>query len=212
MEKSWWLFWCCNAMGLMEIMKTMEAPESLSSDRLHNKLRVLVVCALPHLKLWHCLDYHGHCHDLHHRDDFNDDDNDDGHLHGTELDIVLLLLLSSSPPAPLLAHRVEDAVVRPEQPRSCLLSFSFSILCFFHSFVHLISTLFCHSWAGRSSSLGRILSCPSLCRRRYFLLTFVFLTMIDIILFLTVILNEFLIVMSITIILIFTISVCLGSW
>ena len=128
MKKSWWLFWWCNAIGLMEIMKTMEAPESLSSDRLHNKLRVLVVRALPHLKLWHCLDYLCHCHHLHHRDDFNDDDNDDGHLHGTELDIVLLLLLSSSPPAPLLTHRVEDAVVRPEQQRSCLLSFSFSIL------------------------------------------------------------------------------------
>ena len=128
MENYWWLFWCCNAM--MEIMKTMEAPESLSSDRLHNKLRVLVVCALPHLKLWHCLDYLCHCHHLHHRDDFNDDDNDDGHLHGTELDIVLLLLLSSSPPAPLLAHRVEDAVVRPEQKRSCLLHSCFSILSF----------------------------------------------------------------------------------
>ena len=140
MENYWWLFWCCNAM--MEIMKTMEAPESLSSDRLHNKLRVLVVRALPHLKLWHCLDYLCHCHHLHHRDDFNDDDNDDGHLHGTELHIVLLLLLSSSPPAPLLTHRVEDAVVRPEQQRSCLLSFSFSILCFFPFFrsfnIHLI--------------------------------------------------------------------------
>ena len=74
--------------------------------------------------------------------DFSDDDNDDGHLHGTELDIVLLLLLSSSPPAPLLAHRVEDAVVGPEQQRSCLLSSSFSILCFFPFFrsfdIHLI--------------------------------------------------------------------------
>ena len=47
----------------------------------------------------------------------------------------------------------------------CLFPFPFFV--FFHSFVHLISTLFCHSWAGRSSSLGRILSCPSLCRRRY---------------------------------------------
>ena len=142
MEKSWWLFWRCNAMGLMEAMGTMEAPKSLSSDRLHNKLRVLVVRALPHLKLWHCLDYLCHCHHLHHRDDFNDDDNDDGHLHGTELDIVLLLLLSSSPPAPRLAHRVEDAVVRPEQQRSCLLHSSFSILLFFFlqlSFdIHLI--------------------------------------------------------------------------
>ena len=157
MEKSWWLFWCCNAMGLMEIMKTMEAPESLSSDRLHNKLRMLVVCALPHLKLWHCLNYLCHCHHLRHRDDFNDDanddahldfsddDNDDGHLHGTELDIVLLLLLSSSPPAPLLTHRVEDAVVRPEQQRSCLLSFVFFLFhslfffSFFRSFdIHLI--------------------------------------------------------------------------
>ena len=38
-------------VAVMEAMVTMEAPESLSSDRLHNKLRMLVVRALPHLKL-----------------------------------------------------------------------------------------------------------------------------------------------------------------
>ena len=89
----------------------------------------------------------------------------------------------------------------------CLLPFPFFV--FFHSFVHLISTLFCHSWAGRSSSLGRILSCPSLCRRRYLLLSLSWSWSISSSSSI-VILNEFL--MSITIILIFTISVHLGSW